>query len=234
MQKLIKTDDYLLVVDDSEIKGGDYRVNIQRGYIKLVDDNPEYYNKRNDVFKKVIAHLPLNNSPILQGVDLLPPLEEETDVEKRVLAYIAGYNKAKETYKYTEEIEQMHLDVIQNDKNIRKQLCVNNFGTSDLEKTVASKSECLPKKETVEEAAEIIYPTPKPYELYSDMGNSMRREAFKEGAKWQQERMYSEEDMIKFGFSTYCYISELMGVPFNLMSENRLNAEEWFEQFKKK
>ena len=93
MQKLIKTDDYLLVVDDSEIKEGDYRVNIQRGYIQLVDDNPEYYNKRNDVFKKVIAHLPLNNSPILRDVDLLPQLE-------------------KETYKYTEEIEQMHLDVI--------------------------------------------------------------------------------------------------------------------------
>jgi len=54
------------------------------------------------------------------------------------------------------------------------------------------------------------------------------------GAKWQAERMYSEEDMIEFGFSTYCYISELMGVPFNLISENRLNAEEWFEQFKKK
>ena len=54
------------------------------------------------------------------------------------------------------------------------------------------------------------------------------------GAKWQQERSYSEEDMIEFGFSTYCYISELMGVPFNLISENRLNAEDWFEQFKKK
>lgn len=79
--EIIKTDDYLLVVDDSEIIGGDYRVNIQRGYIQLVDDNPEYYNKRNDVFKKVIAHLPLNNSPILQDVDLLPPLEEETAVE---------------------------------------------------------------------------------------------------------------------------------------------------------
>ena len=26
------------------------------------------------------AHLPLNNSPILEGVDLLPPLEDEADV----------------------------------------------------------------------------------------------------------------------------------------------------------
>ena len=38
------------------------------------------------------------------------------------------------------KIEQLHLDAIQNDNHIRKQLCVNDFGTSDLEKTVASKS----------------------------------------------------------------------------------------------
>jgi len=28
---------------------------------------------------EIIAHLPLNNSPILEGVDLLPPLEDEVD-----------------------------------------------------------------------------------------------------------------------------------------------------------
>ena len=44
------------------------------------------------------------------------------------------------------------------------------------------------KKETVEEAAERIYPTPNPYIMGIDLGNSMRREAFKEGAKWQQEQ----------------------------------------------
>jgi hypothetical protein len=44
------------------------------------------------------------------------------------------------------------------------------------------------KKETIEEAAERLYPTPKVYELYSDIGNSMRREAFIAGVKWQQEQ----------------------------------------------
>jgi hypothetical protein len=50
----------------------------------------------------------------------------------------------------------------------------------------------LPTKEyqkkhmtTIEEAAERIYPTPNPYILGIDIGNSMKREAFKEGAKWQ-------------------------------------------------
>jgi hypothetical protein len=43
-------------------------------------------------------------------------------------------------------------------------------------------------------------------------------ELFKKGAKWQQERSYSEEDMINFAFDTYNYISKLMGVSFNLIS----------------
>jgi hypothetical protein len=71
-----------------------------------------------DYCKKIISHLPLNNSPVLEGVDLLPPLED--DVEKlaeefkssykkvgvtdyEVSSFIVGYNKAKEKYKYTEE-----------------------------------------------------------------------------------------------------------------------------------
>ena len=117
-KELIKTTGYLLVVDGSEIQEGDYRMNIQRGYVKLVDDAPEYYNRRNDVFKKVIAHLPLGNSPILQGVPLLPPFEQEDDEKilfaneiENMLEYdrgrwygrIEGYNKAKEKYNFTEE-----------------------------------------------------------------------------------------------------------------------------------
>ena len=50
----------------------------------------------------------------------------------------------------------------------------------------------------------------------------------------KQERKYSEEDMINFAFDTYCYISELMKVPFNLISENKLHAMYNFEQFKNK
>lgn len=112
---IIKTDNYLIIVDDSEIKEGDYRINIQRGYVKLVEETDDYYNQRNDVFKKVIAHLPINNSPILEGVDLLPPLEQEDSIYKLFQedsfdividdfnTYKSGYNKAKEKYKWTDE-----------------------------------------------------------------------------------------------------------------------------------
>ena len=97
--KLITTENYLLVVDDSEIKVGDWLY----GYSK-----------------KIIAHLPLNNSPILEGVDLLPPLEDEVEKLAKEYAngtsdidvpytnglfygFLEGYNKAKAKYKYTEE-----------------------------------------------------------------------------------------------------------------------------------
>ena len=82
-------------------------------YLLLVSDEIDF------------AHLPLNNSPVLEGVPLLPPLEDEVEeaeeVFKEVLdsetkqvydkmllgatehGFIIGYNKAKEKYKFTEE-----------------------------------------------------------------------------------------------------------------------------------
>lgn len=60
------------------------------------------------------------------------------------------------------------------------------------------------------------------------------KEGMIEGAKWQAERMYSEEEMIDFAFNTYYYISKIMNVPFNQISENKLHAIDNLEQFKKR
>ena len=113
---IIKTENYLLVVDDSEIKEDDWFYHPK--YNKVgINYNP-------DGCKKIIAHLPLN-SPILHGVDLLPQLEQQDDVEKLGIkdlesyygsnleltklgemwtdGFDIGYNQAKEKYKYTEE-----------------------------------------------------------------------------------------------------------------------------------
>jgi hypothetical protein len=69
---IVKTDNYLLVVDDSEIQYDDYYVTWDNNY------NPPKYeiyvmvsgvNGENP--KKIIAHLPLNDSPVLEGVPLL-------------------------------------------------------------------------------------------------------------------------------------------------------------------
>jgi hypothetical protein len=51
------------------------------------------------------------------------------------------------------------------------------------------------KQETLEEAAEHNYPNG---DVWTEEQAVIRRLAFKNGAKWQAERMYSEEDMIEF------------------------------------
>jgi len=89
-----------------------------------------------------------------------------------------------------------------------------------------------PKQQTtLEEVAE------REASLFYEKGSldfNKYRQVFIEGAKWQEKRMYSEEDMINFAFDTYYYISKLMEVPFNQISENKLHAIENLEQFKKK
>ena len=106
---IIKTDNWLVIVDDSEIKEGDLVLS------RLYQVIPFGKNFTESLYRKVIAHLPINNSPILEGVDLLPPLEQEDGIYKLFQedsfdiavddfnAYKSGYNKAKEKYKWTDE-----------------------------------------------------------------------------------------------------------------------------------
>ena len=74
-KELIKTPEYLLVVDDSEIKVGDWVIETRNGLNELHFTNSRYVINKH-IQKKVIAHLPLNNSPILEGVPLLPIFDE--------------------------------------------------------------------------------------------------------------------------------------------------------------
>jgi hypothetical protein len=84
-----------------------------------------------------------------------------------------------------------------------------------------------PKQETtLEEAAErLAYDSTEENKGFP----SMKR--FIQGAKWQQERSYSEEDMksaFKVGFSIG------YGSDVHAIDEKNRTCDEWFEQFKKK
>jgi len=72
------------------------------------------------------------------------------------------------------------------------------------------------QKETLEEVAESMYPL----EIWTEEQSIIRKLAFINGAKWQQERSYSEEEVLKL----------LLNCPTNTEKE----TIEWFEQFKKK
>ena len=74
------------------------------------------------------------------------------------------------------------------------------------------------KKETLEEAAE-KYWVKQPY----------NEDAFIEGAKWQQERMYSEEDMRKAYDQG---IDDSFDIGFS--NKDDANFNEFIEQFKRK
>jgi len=81
----------------------------------------------------------------------------------------------------------------------------------------------MKNKETLEEAAERLNP-------YVLNGRTPFKEGFRECAKWQQERMYSEEEVLEL-FQKYISTQ----IPLARLRKI-LNREfnEWFEQFKKK
>ena len=130
-KEIIKTDNHLLVVDNSEIKVDDYCTTelnvvdvgkIHNSYTIFIPKDKEDLASLKSC-KKIIAHLPLNDSPILDGVPLLPPLDVEEDnkdlfFQKQVMnpyntesqlytsyekGFVEGYNKSREKYKFTEE-----------------------------------------------------------------------------------------------------------------------------------
>jgi hypothetical protein len=77
-------------------------------------------------------------------------------------------------------------------------------------------------KETLEEATERLYPT----NIIVDYDtNEEIRNIWLAGAKWQADRMYSEEEILKI-LESHKDILEFDGKNFN--------HDDWFEQFKKK
>lgn len=124
---IVKTDNYLLVVDDSDLKNGEYCIDGYGHLLPFVDLSVLGLGYDKETIKKITFHLPLNNAPILEGVLLLPPLEDEDDVQNLakdylfndyqnhfnvktndeqfgvLKGYMNGYNKAREKYKFTEE-----------------------------------------------------------------------------------------------------------------------------------
>ena len=108
---IIKTENYLLVVDDkSEIKNGDW-IFSNEGSVAPTFLDGKFLSKEHlkAIWLKIIYHLPLNNAPILEGVPLLPPLEDDESIcpypeeKQNAVDWHNGYNKAREKYRYTEE-----------------------------------------------------------------------------------------------------------------------------------
>jgi hypothetical protein len=132
--ELIKTEDYLLVVSDEVIE--DVRPYVGRYHLEkgnMIHQFPTYLTDLT-YCKLIIAHLPLNEAPYLDGVDVLPEIEGDLHIydaigyagseghpdpqafsDKQMAlfqGYADGYEKAKETYKYTEDDLRNAMDWI--------------------------------------------------------------------------------------------------------------------------
>ena len=93
------------------------------------------------------------------------------------------------------------------------------------------------EKETLEEASERVA-----YDSTEENKGFPSMKMFIEGAKWQQERMYSEEDMGKAYFQGWATRERYDDMVPDIIYPKDLDYEEqqdyafnlWFEQFKKK
>lgn len=83
-----------------------------------------------------------------------------------------------------------------------------------------------PKQETLEEVANRVSQLGE----YDRSMESTRKNYFIGGAKWQQERSYSEEDLISFA---HFYFKEEFNSTMQTCKSTDEIFKEWFKQFKK-
>jgi len=85
----------------------------------------------------------------------------------------------------------------------------------------------MKKETTLEQAAERLYPVNNTGSMFMasryELNNILKQESFIEGAKWQQERMYSEEEVENILIE---YVKTNPTKPYRVVK--------WFQQFKKK
>jgi len=114
--ELIKTENYLLVLSDENIKVGDWYLVNQYGRGLLLCTQPatekDIKHQRKYDCKIIIAHLPLDGAPYLDGIDVLAPLDESFEGMMQSIVsnddaskegFILGWHLCKRTYKYTEK-----------------------------------------------------------------------------------------------------------------------------------
>ena len=94
------------------------------------------------------------------------------------------------------------------------------------------------KQETLEEAAERFYPISKGGSMWMpsahDCNQANKQEGFIEGAKWQKERSYSEEEALKLLNKYNEYLFTFIDKDVIGIGVEEEDVVKWFEQFKKK
>ena len=200
---------HLYITSDEEINEGNWFYDLDTKYVKIKQSWENSHLNFNG--KKII--LTTDQDLIKEGVQAIDDEFLEWFVKNPSCEYVEVsedyfkpsnmvYGHDTEPYKIIIPKEEIQPQQIWNEEKME--------GVKKL----------IQEQETLEEVAE------KEASLFYEKGSldwNKYRQVFIEGAKWQQERSYSEED-IREAF--------LAGV--DKESYRGLNFDEWFEQFKKK
>ena len=233
MKNIHKIGKKLFITSDEEIKGRDW----------FLDDNnsiSQSYKLSHVQFanpKKII--LTTDQDLVKDGVQVIddeflewfvknPSCEEvEVEKEKVILGQVAGTTYTDFNYKIIipKEDPKYTTSNLDNEKykdySVAKQRAKNYMSL---------KGALEPKQQTLEEAAE---------KYAEENGNAYSMgidDAFESGAKWQQERMYSEEEVLELLQKALTHKDN--GETGNLITAQgeirTANFYSWFEQNKKK
>ena len=118
------------------------------------------------------------------------------------------------------QIELEKEEIMKNTKNTH----YVDFSNPNADRITSTSTTSI-KQETIEEAAERLYPISGP----NSMWNSLQQDGFIEGAKWQEEKMFTKNDIIK------AFYTDRRVWKNRFQDWVDVDFEEWFEkEFKKK
>lgn len=98
--EIIHSKNYLIIVNESQIKPGDYFWDVDQClFPHRVGDHD--YSDVPKSWKKIAAHLPLNGSPVLEKVPLLPQVSlRELTYEERIRWFVSNYYETGMEYEH--------------------------------------------------------------------------------------------------------------------------------------
>jgi hypothetical protein len=210
----------IYITSDEEIKEGDCFINTANNFINIASEEDKDLNFFNNV-KKII--LTTDQDLIKDGVQAIDDEFLEWFVKnpscEEVETFIFGFDDSIISHSKKYEI------IIPKEEPKQEYICYKCGNKTNNKFEICDKCNVgwkEPKQETLEEAAFRLFPRliNDPYNPMED-DNEESREDFIDGAKWQAERMYSEEDM-KSAFFNGGDMKDIE--EFNY----------WFKQFKKK
>ena len=89
----------------------------------------------------------------------------------------------------------------------------------------------MKNEQSLDEIVKKVFPTQKGLNTVDTDRIMLRRNIWLKGAKYVEERMYSEEDLISFA---HFYFKEEFNSSMQTSKSTKDIFTEWFEQFKKK